>query len=105
VRIDQIGLLIGGIAFGLFLTMVIITIIVPTEGRRFSRYNQQRAALREFFAAAPGASLEFDWAVYGEVPKPEILVLAGKSSWKFVSDELTDTGWTLRFTKQPGFTK
>jgi hypothetical protein len=99
VRTDQIGLLILLISFGLFLTMVIITIIVPMEGRRFSRYNQQRVALREFFAAAPGTSLEFDWAVYGEVPKPEVILLAGKSSWMFASDELTDTGWTLRFTK------
>ncbi len=100
-RLDQIGLLIMAVSFGLLLTMVIVTIIVPTEGRRFSRYNSQRVALREFFAKAPGDKLEFDWAVYGEVPKPEVLLLAGKSSWKFASDELTDTGWTLRFTKQP----
>jgi hypothetical protein len=92
-------MLILAISFGLFLTMVIVTIIVPTEGRRFNRYNAQRVALREFLASAPDTSLEFDWAVYGEVPKPEILVLAGKSSWEFASDELTDTGWTLRFTK------
>lgn len=98
-RTDQIGLLILLVSFGLLLTMVIITIIVPTEGRRFSRYQSQRVALREFFAKAPGAELEFDWAGYGEVPKPEVLVLAAKSSWKFASDELTDTGWTLRFTK------
>jgi hypothetical protein len=99
VRLDQIGLVIGGAGLALLITMVALTIILPRQGARSDGYNTQRVALREFFAQAPGDTLEFDWAVYGEVPKPEILVLAGKSSWKFASDELTDTGWTLRFTK------
>lgn len=98
-NLDLIGLLIGGAGFVLLMIVIVATMIVPSAGPRLRRYNEQRAALREFFAKAPGSTLEFDWAVYGEVPKPEIILLAGKHSWQFADDELTDDGWTLRFTK------
>lgn len=98
-RPEQIGLLIGGIAFGLFMTMVIITMIVPPAGRRLRRYNEQRDALKAFFAKAPGTSLEVNWPDYGEIPKAEVIILGGKQSWTFTDDELTDSTWVLRFTK------
>ncbi|CAM3569413.1 hypothetical protein KIPE111705_14610 [Kibdelosporangium persicum] len=98
-RTDQIGLVVGGTGFVLLLTMVIVTMIVPSAGRRLRRYNEQRAALKDFFASAPGRSLGLDWAAYGEVPKQEVILVARKASWQFTGDELTDTGWTLRFTK------
>jgi hypothetical protein len=86
-------------SFGILIITALVTMNVPLHGARNRRYNEQRVALREFFAEAPGTTLEFDWFSYGDVPKPEVIILAGKSSWKFASDELTDTGWTLRFTK------
>lgn len=98
---DQIGLLVGGTGFVLLLTMVIVTMIVPPAGKRLRRYNEQRTALKDFFASAPGHSLELDWATYGEVPKQEVILMARKASWQLKSDELTDTGWLLRFTKSP----
>jgi hypothetical protein len=99
VKLDTIGLLIGGAGVVLLMIVVVMTIMVPRHGPRNRRYNEQRAAVREFFAKAPGSTLEFDWAGYGEVPKPEIILLAGKHSWQFADDKLTDEGWTLRFTK------
>lgn len=98
-KLDTIGLLIGGAGFLLLMIVVVMTIMVPRHGPRNTRYNEQRAALREFFAKAPGPALEFDWATYGEVPKQEVIILAGKESWQFAGDKLTDDGWTLRFTK------
>jgi hypothetical protein len=98
---DRIGLVIGGVALALLIAVVVATIVHPSAGKRLRRYNEQRTALRDFLAAAPGGSLELDWATYGEVPKQEVILLAGKHSWQFADDELTDSAWVLRFTKSP----
>jgi hypothetical protein len=94
---DQIALLILLISFGVMLATAALTIVVPSAGRN-RRYNSQRAALRDVFAQ-PGDALELDWTRYAEVPKPEVLILAGKHSWTFSADEITDHAWLLRFTK------
>jgi ABC-type transport system involved in cytochrome bd biosynthesis fused ATPase/permease subunit len=97
--VRDIGLILLAISFVLLLTMVVITMIVPSAGRRLRRYNAQREALRSRFASSAAASLELDWAIYGEVPKQEMIILGRRHSWQFASDSLTPDGWRLRFTR------
>jgi hypothetical protein len=97
--VREIGLPLLAISFVVLLTMVVITMVVPSTGRRLSRYNEQREALRGLFAASSGTSLDVDWPTYGEVPKQEVIILGRKHSWEFQADSLTADGWLLRFTR------
>jgi hypothetical protein len=96
---DNIGFAMMLVSFGVLVVTAVITMNVPRHGPRNRRYNEQRKALGEAFAREPGPTVEFDWFRYGEVPKPEVIILAGKHSWKFDSEKTTDDGWFLRFTK------
>lgn len=96
---SDIGFALFMSSVGLILLSAVVTIIVPRTGPRLKKYQEQRAALNDFFANAEGSRLEFDWFRFGEVPKQELVMLAGEHHWRFDSDEITDTAWILRFRK------
>lgn len=88
-------------SLGLFLLTVAITIVVPRKGPRQRKHSVQRTAAGDFFGTASGDRLEVDWFQFGEVPKQELVTIASEYHWQFKSDQITDSGWILRFTKVP----
>ncbi|RSM70300.1 hypothetical protein DMH04_45050 [Kibdelosporangium aridum] len=82
-------------SMGLIILCAIVTMIVP----RRRNDQDQRTAATDFFGAATGPALEFDWFRFGDVPKQDLIKLADQHGWRFDSDQVTDNAWILRFTK------
>jgi len=97
---NQISVLMIVVSLGLIVITNGIVYVIPLEGRRLRRGKTQRASLESVLAEAAGTSLEVNWRTYGEVPKADIVALAGAHSWTLVSDEITAGGWMLRFSKE-----
>ncbi|WP_019813534.1 hypothetical protein [Saccharomonospora saliphila] len=72
----------------------------PTEVKQ-RRRNKDLTTLREL-AGSPGPTLEFDWLRCKDIAFAELRRELGRKGWHFVDEELTSTGWLLRFSREKG---
>lgn len=63
------------------------------------RRKDQILALESKFRGlgADQPSSYIDWLDYKELTKSELIGIAAENSWRFVDQEITSTGWLVRF--------
>ncbi len=82
--------------------MLMIAVDAPRSVMR-RRKQRQRASLEQALNEVGRGEPALDWMRFKDVPKQELVDMAGKRGWHYLDQEVRGNSWMLRFTRDPAY--